>query len=168
MMRSLSSASQTGIRPKQPKRRYTSSDLPLPVNITTLGGNTQSFPSCSSHCSDALPQFMKHSSSALLPRAPIVSTPTGTNQKDCARLAYLTRFFSALHATTLGPLIVLLRWLVARVSGHVKSHARHRQFFHGVNDIPSGRRAICGNSEVRSSLVSMEFRPTIVHVLWGH
>ena len=49
-----------------------------------------------------------------------------------------------------GPVMALLRWLSVRVSGHVKSHARHCPRDHGIVDILSG----CLCSDLYSSVGS--------------
>jgi hypothetical protein len=54
--------------------------------------------------------------------------------------------------------MAVLRLLGTRVSGQVKSKARHRQFFHGDSDIPSGLLSFCrisGPTSITSELLEL-------------
>ena len=73
------------------------------------------------------------------PKAPKVSIAIGTKSIEVGSWAYLVDFsVSASEATTPGPRIARLIWLGARVSGQVKSQAKHRPSHHGITEIPSG------------------------------
>ena len=76
---------------------------------------------------------------ASLPKAPKVSIAIGTKSIEVGSWAYLADFsVSASEATIRGPRIARLIWLGARVSGQVRSQAKHRPSDHGIVETPSG------------------------------
>ena len=80
------------------------------------------------------------SSNPFSPQAPDVSIAIGTKSIPAGKSEYLVIFFSsAIFAAE--PAEILEAWMceIAKVSGQVASHARHRPFFQGTVVTPSGR-----------------------------
>ena len=80
------------------------------------------------------------SSNPFSPHAPDVSIAIGTKSIPAGKSEYLVIFFSsAIFAAE--PAEILEAWMceIAKVSGQVASHARHRPFFQGTVVTPSGR-----------------------------
>jgi len=100
--------------------------------------------------------------------APNVSTATGTKQYDATKLLYFRRLrSSASQATTPGPETAKSMWIGASVSGHVKSHTRHRPFDQGDKVNPSGRLLTTRKSEggSRRQGTSAEVRARLIRSL---
>jgi len=97
--------------------------------------------SCSSAVTNAM-QLLSHRASpqrAKSPRAPTVSTSTGTNSYNGDSNKYFCHFFSSASLTTVPqPTSARLMSLNVNVSGHMKSHTRQRPRVHGTTVSPSG------------------------------
>jgi hypothetical protein len=85
---------------------------------------------------------------ALSPKVQNVLIASGTKLYVVDNAAYFDcLWYSASTANVPGAITALLRWLDARVSGHVKSQARQRPYLHGTVVRPSGRFRRHGRDE---------------------
>ena len=86
------------------------------------------------------PSDLRHQDSAYSPHTPDVSLTKGTKSTPAMMSAYLAFLFSS-AADAADPASVMLArtYDVAKVLGHVASHARHWPLFHGICITPSGR-----------------------------
>ena len=87
-------------------------------------------------CGDQPPEKCR----CLFPRAPNVSTASGTKQYWSHNAVYFVHLrSSASTATVQAAIDARCMWLMARVSGHVMFHTKHLVCDHGTRVKPSGR-----------------------------
>src|SRR5260221_1087586 len=87
------------------------------------------------------------------PQTPNDSTAIGTNSTDGVMSAYLVILFnSAAVAACPASALVDAIWEIAKVSGHVTSHAMQRPLRHGMVVTPSGRLLASAHSPFGSNV----------------
>src|SRR6266536_4245486 len=85
-------------------------------------------------------RYFRYTSANFVDEVQPLRTAIGTNSTDGVMSEYLLIFFnSAAVAACPASALVDATWEIAKVSGHVSSHATHRPFRHGMVVTPSGR-----------------------------